>query len=298
MNIGRYAPSGRFTAITLSLLLSAGLIYGANYVTHPQASTASVDTSAVPAQPDDSANWVATLDAIQANNASTSLSAPDPTTVNEMLAAAESSNITDSVGKSLLINLGSAKSQGLGDDIPTQNQIVAQAAAQIAASKPNKVYTSADLTIVADSPATLKAYGNGVIQILDQNPAASEAATLTAVGNATDKNDASELDALPPIGDAYASIVTQLLALPVPKTLSPFDLSTINTYSAMVATYPDMEATLTDPLRGIVGMQTFEAQLDLLGKVFTNIASALNKDGILFNKGEPGSIWQSFLGSS
>lgn len=297
MNLGRYAPSAQFSFIALSLLLSAGLVYGAERVTSQPPATLAVDTAASPAQPDDSANWEANLDAIEAENASSSFEAPDPNTVNEMLAAAQSSNITDSVGRSILVNLGAAQAQGLGDDIPTQDQIVAQAAAQIAASKPATTYSYADLTIVADSPASLKAYGNGVIQILNDNPAASEDATLNAVGNATDKNDATPLEQLPQIGAAYQSIVTQLLALPVPKTLSPFDLSIINAYAAIAATYPDMEATLTDPLRGIVGMQTYEAQFDTLGKVFTSVAQALNKDGILFTNGEPGSVWQSFIPS-
>jgi hypothetical protein len=58
-----------------------------------------------------------------------------------------------------------------------------------------------------------------------------------------------------------------------------------------------MQTTLSDPLRGLVGLQTYESKLDELARVFTNIAQNLNKDGILFNKSEPGSIWQSFLTS-
>ncbi|HEY5383055.1 MAG TPA: hypothetical protein VIJ88_00670 [Candidatus Paceibacterota bacterium] len=290
MNVGRYAPSAQFTAIVVSLLVAGGLVYAAELVTRPPQTSVAVSTA--PAQPDDSANWEAALYAIQAQNASTSLSAPNPQTVQQMLAAAQSSNVTDTVGKTILINLSNAKSQGLGDDTPTQDQIISAAAAQIAATKPS-LYTTADLNIVDDSDASLKAYGNAVIQVLDNNATASEQATLLAIDTATNKNDATALQALVPIGAAYRAITLQLLALPVPKTLSPFHLSMVNSYATIAAAYPDMQATLTDPLRGIVGIQTYEAQLDLLAKVFTNIAQDFSKDGILFNKGEPGAAWSA-----
>jgi hypothetical protein len=291
MKIGRYAPSGQFALIAVSILLSGGLVYAAERVTHP-ANTASLVADA--GTPSDSDNWQAALSQIQAQNASTSFTAPDPQTVGQMLQAAQSDNITDSVGKTLLINLSNAKSQGLGNDIPTQDQIVAAAAAQVAASKP-KTYTTQNLTVVGDTNASLKAYGNAVIQILIDHPNASEKATLLAVSTATDKNDASQLKKLPAINAEYKAILAELLTVPTPKTLSPLHVAVINSYSIIVASYPDMQASLSDPLRGIVGLQTYEAQLDILIRLYTNIAQNLNKDGILFTKDEPGSVWQSFL---
>jgi hypothetical protein len=295
MYLRRYLPSAQFTVIALSLLFAGGLVYGAELITQPPASSATVSAVTTPASGTSAEDWQATLDAIQAQNASSSLAGAAPQTVAQMLAAAQSSNITNSVGKSILINLSNAKSQGLGDDTPTQNQIISAAAAQVAATKPAHQYTSADLTIVADSKASLKAYGNGVMQILNAHGTASEQATLTAIDNATSKNDTTTLEALSPIGVAYQDITAQLLALPVPKTLSPLHLSVVNAYATIAATYPDMQASLTDPLRGIVGIQTYEAQLDMLGRVFINIAQDLSKNGILFNKDEPGSAWSFVL---
>lgn len=295
MNLGRYLPSAQFTVIAISLLASGGLVYGAELYANPPATAAVVSTAASPAQQADAANWEATLYTIQAENASSSLSSPAPQTVDEMLAAAQSNNITDTVGKTILINLSNAKSQGLGDDTPTQEQIISAAAAQVAATKPTTQYTAADLTIVPDSSASLKAYGNAVIQVLNDNPAASQEATLTAIDNATHSNDASQLAPLQSVGAAYQSITNGLLATPVPQTLSPLHLSIVNSYASIAASYSDMEATMSDPLRGIVGLQTYEAQLSELGRVFTNVAQDLSKDGILFNKDEAGSAWSVFL---
>src|ERR1700719_4414261 len=124
MNLGRYAPSTQFTGIALSILLSAGMVYASERITHPPPRTATLASDQTPTQPSDSTDWQAALYASQASNASSSLTAPSASTVDQFLAAAKSSNLTDTVGRTLLINLSNAKSQGLGDDIPTQNQII------------------------------------------------------------------------------------------------------------------------------------------------------------------------------
>jgi hypothetical protein len=294
MNIVRYAPSGRFTLIALSVVFSAGLIYGAGVMTAPKTMHGSLVAEQVATQPTDSANWQEALYSIQAQNASSSLGSPNPTSVNQMLQAAQSSNVTDTVGKTILINLSNAKSQGLGDDIPTQEQIISAAAAQVAATKAPK-YTTNDLTVVDDSNTTLHSYGNGVMQILIAHPAANQSDTLLAVGNATDHNDPTQLEKLKVIGREYQAVATDLLALPVPKTLSPLHLSVVNAFSATAVSIVDIQTALGDPLRGIVGIQTYQNKIQEIGRVFTNIAQNLNKDGILFNKSEPGSIWQSFI---
>src|SRR5437868_1681324 len=114
--VARYAPSGQFAGIALAILLSAGLVYGAERISHPPAATATIQSDQT-AQASDSTNWEAALYASQAANASTSLAAPSTNVVGQFLKAAQSSNLTDTVGRTLLINLSNAKSQGLGDDI-------------------------------------------------------------------------------------------------------------------------------------------------------------------------------------
>src|SRR3989344_3016840 len=121
MNVVRYLPSAQFTLLVGALALSSMLVYTADYFSkvHPQkVATISAD---IP-QPQDP-NWEAALYAIQAQNASSSLLASDQNAVGELLNAAQSANVTESVGRTLLINLSDAKSPGLGDDIPTQNEI-------------------------------------------------------------------------------------------------------------------------------------------------------------------------------
>jgi len=300
MKIGRYAPSAQFTAIVVALLLSGGLVYGAELVTHPtQGNTQgniTVDTGANPAESDDSGNWQAALAAIQAQNASTSLVAPSANLVNQFLQAAQSSNVTDTVARTILVNLSNAKSQGLGDDEPTQDQIVAAAAAQVASGQTSATsYGYSDLTIVPASNATLHAYGNGVMQALGAHPEASEQATLLSIDEAVEGGDKSQSATLAKIGAAYKAAAADMLAVPVPQTLAPLDLEAINNLLRTGATYDDMKTITTDSVRGLGGLQAYETLMDENANVFINIAQELNKDGILFTKDEPGNAWSILL---
>ncbi len=295
MKIGRYAPSGKFTGIALSVLLSAGLVYGAYRYTHPPAAVATLQSDQT-AQPSDSTDWEAALYASQAANASTSLAAPSPDVVNQFLKAAQSSNLTDTVGRTLLINLSNAKSQGLGDDIPTQDQIVAAAASQVASAQPSITdYTYADLKIVASSKTTLHTLGNSTMQILNAHPDASEQATLLAIDEIVEGGDKSKVSTLATIGAAYKSIATDLAAAPVPQTLAPLYLQAINNFAALGASYANIETVGSDSVRGLQGLQVYENLMNANARVFTNIAEELQKDGILFTKDEPGNSWSLFI---
>lgn len=291
----RYLPSAKLVSIVLSLALSVGLVFAADRLTNQAApATTIVADSAAPATAD--AGWEAALYAIQAQNASSTFAAPDPNFVNNFLQAAQSPNVTDTVGKTLLINLSNAKSQGLGNDIPTQEQIVAAAAAQIKTQQASpSIYTAADLTIVLVSDSSLRAYGNGVMVALSKHPEASERATLLSIDYAVEGKDKNQGAILASIGAAYKAAATDLLVVPVPQTLAPLHLEVVNNLAHIGATYADMQTIASDPIRGLAGLQTYEALMDGGARVFTNIAQALNKGGIIFTKDEPGSAWSTFI---
>ena len=292
MKLEEYLPSGQFALILVSLFCATGRAYAANRFSKPTAPPTLSAAQNSGASAADNAQWEATLSAVQANTGTAP--APNVADVQALLASASSSNITASVSRKLLVNLTNAKAQGLGDDIPTQDRLVASAAAEIQASAaPN--YKPSDLVIVPQTGASMRDYGNKVITIMEKHPQANEQQTLMAVGYATDSGKDATLSALPPIGEAYSAIVKELLAAPVPQTLAPLHLQIVNDFAQIAATYPDMQKILQDPLRGLAALQKYESLLGEVSRVFTNTAQAFQKSGILFDKGEPGSAWSVFL---
>lgn len=290
-------PSAKFAVMVGALALSGGLVVAAQYVTRPAEDAAQLAGSGDTDQAVQAASWQAALQDVEAQSGIKAPEAPSADTVGSLLTAAQSTNLTTQVGRTLLINLSNANSQGLGSDIPTQDQLIAQAAAQISAEAGAVAYSSADITAIDKTPATLRAYGNAVMVVLAAHPQASAQNTYLAVGTAGDSQSPAALAQLKAISAAYRAIADDLIHTPVPKTLSPLHLQLANDFATLSATYPDMATMLEDPLRGLSGVQRYAALLGEAQRVLTNIAQQLSKDGILFSKDEPGISWSAFLPS-
>ena len=290
-----YLPSKQFSFIALSLILSIGLVYTADAFTKPpHGGSVAVDTKTV-VNTNSNSNWQASLDAVQAQSGTSLPAAPDQNVVNGLLQAAQSSNLTDTISRTLLVNITNAKQQGLGDDIPTQTQIVNTAMSQINATASPKNYTAADLDVVTTTSASQHDYGNAVMSLLIQNSNGEYAKTMMIIDDVTSKNDGTELVQLPALQKKYQLIAKGLAALPVPKTLEPFHLELVNDYQNLAASYTAMQTLISDPIGGLAGLQQYNTLTQDAGQMFINIAQQFDKNGILFNKDEPGATWGILL---
>ncbi|MEK7068237.1 MAG: hypothetical protein AAB964_00285 [Patescibacteria group bacterium] len=290
--ISQYLPSAKFATIAASLLLAGGLVATANYVSSPRAPGPTI--AAQSGAPDQ--NWENTLEQVQLE---AGISAPQPapqSVVNELLSAAESPNITASIGRSLLIRLSSAGVEGLGNDIPTQEALIAEAAAKVEVSM-SASYSSTDLIKVTQTPESLHEYGNRLISTLVGRSAATTGGTLFAFGEALDYRSAEKLGPVRAAGDAYAALAQDIAAIPVPETLAPLHLQIANNLAAMSAGAKEMLSVLEDPLRGLGGLSVFQSKADETGRLLTSIAKIMREGGILFNNDEPGFAWQTFVAS-
>ncbi len=290
----QYLPTGRFSAIISSILFAGLLIYAAQKITTPSnsiVSSAAADASLAAAR----ANWEETLHTIQEEAGVTTPTPPSETMVKGMQQAAQSSNVTDTVARSLLVNLTNAKSQGLGDDIPTQNKLITNAVNQIKQVQRTNAYTQKDITIEEDTKASQQVYGNALALVLAAASGTEYRDTLIAIDNATSNIDPSQLKKLTAIAGRYKTLTAQLLKLPVPQTLAPFHMQLVNNFKNITDVYPALQNIISDPLQGLAGVQTYQSLTKETGHVFINIAQSFNKNGILFNKGEPGAAWASLL---
>lgn len=292
MSVQKYLPSAQFAVIVGALVVSGGLVFGAQYITkRPEGTSLSPGGQVI------TDNWQQTLDQIQANSGVSLPQTPSDQSVADLVAGAKSSNLTDSVAHTLLIKLADAKAQGLGNDMPTQDVLVAQALAQ-AGQASSTVYTAADVTTVAQTKDSLHTYGNAFMTINAAHQDANASVVLASVGYGLDYNDPKQLTKLPAAAADYQSLARALARLPVPKTLSPLHLQVVNDLSAMSSAVLDMDAVLTDPLRGLRGLQEFNSLADEANRVLTTLAGEFNKNGILFTKDEPGASWSAFLSAT
>lgn len=297
MNPGRYLPSRQFSLIAISLFVSLGLVFVADKVTHPaQQGTIAVDTQTA-AAPNSVPDWQTSLDSVQKDSGISLPPPPDQSTVDALLQSAQSNNITETVSRSLLVNLANAKGQGMGDDIPTQTNIVNQALSQIPSSTGVQTYTADDLTITDNSTASLHAYGNAVMDILIHNSDQEYAKTLVIIDAMTTQSDDGQVALLDPIQKKYTLIANELLGVPVPKNLEPFHLQLVNDYTKLAKTYEGLKTLVSDPLNGISSIQQYRTLTQDAGQMFINIAQTFNKNDIIFTKDELGATWAALLQS-
>ena len=133
MHIREYLPSTQFASLVGSLALVVILIFVARVTTLPKSpqNLAVSDDSSI-YNTVSNASWAETLRQIQAQNQASALpQAPTVASTQDIVSAAQDKNITNSIARTLLVNLSDAKFQGLGGDIPTQDKLVAEATAKI-----------------------------------------------------------------------------------------------------------------------------------------------------------------------
>ncbi len=293
MNVGSYLPSAQFVLIVASLVVSGGLVVAAEHYSSREKAAGELTAENSPTNNADIA-WKSTLEEIQLESGISLPEPPNEETVSELLGAAQSSNLTESVSRTLLINLTSAAAQGLGSDIPTQEELVAQALTQINTREATS-YTLSDLVQTQNTGDTLRSYGNAVMTVLIAHPKANVGETFRVLGSAVDNNNSALLKQLSAIGQEYRALAGDLAAVPVPITLAPLHLQIVNNFSHIAETYKDMEVLPKDPLRGLAGLQTYQSLIDETARVFTTIAQQFGKSAIIFGKDEPGSAWSDFL---
>lgn len=293
MSPRRYLPSAQFMVIVGSLLVASGTVAAAQYYISAKNAPA---TLASDNQKASKQAWEESLADIQAQSGVNLPDAPDPNAVDTFISLSQSGNLTDSVGRGILARLATANVQGLGDDAPTQDSIIAAASAQVSASA--KAVQPPAIIEVDPSLESQRAFGNGVMAALGRHPKANSNDTLGIIAKATDTRTSASLSGLPAIGQEYAALARDLAAVPVPKTIAPLYREAVANYAAIAALYPDLAKVVDDPIRGIAALQQYQALLSETGGVFTNMAQALKNGGILFTKDEPGSAWEIFLSAS
>lgn len=296
MAVRNYLPSSKFASIVGALLFSGGLVFAAQYVSSPKTPSFSVAVGQEISDP----NWQAELDAIQAQSVTNRLpTPPSQEEVDTILSAAKSPNLTDSVGRTLLVSLTAAKVQGLGDDIPTQERILKEALTQADTSQ-GKIFTESDLHPIETTTTTIRAYGNMVMSIIQDHPNASASRVLQATdlllsggGNVEVQKKELALQS-----KEYIAIAHELSKISTPKTFIPFHLLIVNDFQATGEQIINLGYLLSDPLKGIYALQEFRSLLSEGQRIFKSTAQLLQKSGILFTKDEPGSAWSVYFDST
>lgn len=293
MSPRHYLPSTQFLVIVASLVISGSAVAGAQYFVSSK-DTSGTLTARDTQTPD--SGWERSLTDIQAQSGINLPDAPDPNAVQNLLAQAQTNNLTDSIGRGILVRITTAGVQGLGDDIPTQDGIISAASQQINAS--SKQVASTPVVQVEATSDTMRAFGNAAMAVMTRHPKASFNETVGILAKATDTRDTKPLADLAAIGQEYKVLADELSLVPTPKTIAPLYQRAVSNMNTISTLYEDLGAVVSDPVRGLAALQQYQQLVTETSGVFTNMAQMLKNGGILFSKDEPGSAWELFLSAS
>lgn len=294
MGIKNYLPSEQFGAMLGALLISSGLITAASGVM-PFNSKESARLYASQTAAADLSDANPTWEQAFAGNTVAQDMAAIQNQADQLTAGIKSKNLTDTVSKSLLLQYGSLQGQGIAGNADAQAQVVQTALAQVQnAQTLTPTYTRYDLKIIDSTKDTLHTWGNELPQVIFAHRTADENIALLLFGTAVDTNNKSTLARLSATAAEYRALSRDTARLPVPSLLAVYQLQLTNNYALMAAAIGNMQQVLSDPMRGLLGLQTFVQLAYGNAQTLLQINSLLKQGGIVFASSEPGAAWASY----
>lgn len=152
-------------------------------------------------------------------------------------------------------------------------------------------YEETDIkTILDNGPAALRAYGNRVAEIAGGYtlPAGTED-EMTILNRSFVRSDEKILIELDPIIAAYKGMRDDMLALPVPSSLTREHLSLINVYNALYIDLTAFRGVYDDALTAMLRFRRYPADAAALYTAISNLYLKLHESGIQWNESDPAS---------
>jgi len=327
VKIARYLPSRQFSFILGSLLIAGLIIYGASLLgkgkslnsisltpTETSRDIANLDTDK-DALPD----WEEGVRGTNPNKTDTDddgtndgdeVSAgrnpvkpsPDDNLVSEqetlmlqqLIAAASSSNLTDSVSKGIFAQYVASKQKGAS--ATAQGDAVMNAIAKASLPLKGKIYKISDLNVVNLTDETsVRNFSNTMIRVLDAYPGARFPNVISMLTTSVDRGDARANVRLTQIGADYRSMARDLAKIPVPTQFSQNYLGLINSLENAGASLDDLSHLSDDPVRATAGLQNFTKMSSIGTNNLVQLTLIIMKTGIKFGRAEPGYALGEYL---
>ena len=155
-------------------------------------------------------------------------------------------------------------------------------------------YTLVNLKITSHTdPETLRAYGDAfgkLITVYTKKSYRNETEILSDAMTKKDRYILTELE-LPAIG--YRNFTNDLLALPVPISLSESHMKIVNGYDMMSRSLLALTHLFEDPIRGQGAYQTYLKQTYEITAGYAGIVNYFKNEHIVFAPTDPGRYWSS-----
>ncbi len=200
-------------------------------------------------------------------------------------------NVTASFTKNAFLASTALQQGGIADESSKQevvNQLLAEESKKIAP----KIYTSLDISSVADSKITIKKYGNDVALIL-KNLITEKTITdeLMSVTKYLQTADEANLVPLVTNSKRVEASIQKLLEVKVPKSAIPYHLIVLNRVSEYNNVLSNLSVVNTDAMRATAAIEKYHETILEALRIFPMLADYFNLKNITFSSHESGYIY-------
>ncbi len=175
-------------------------------------------------------------------------------------------------------NIANKITQGIADSIREKGQ-----------EFPN-MYTLSQIKTVAETEANLKIYGNTVGNILKTSTETEKEnnAVLLVIAQGLKDGKTDIFDGFDPIIKDNKNQVSALLKVSVPEEMTSLHVLLLNSMENVAFSIGNLKFLISDPLRGLIGMQQYKTALQNRITAREKVSNHLVNSGVVFTEGEAG----------
>jgi len=330
-NIQRYLPSGRFSLIVLSCLVTIGIVFSASSY---KGSAPSLSSGTIIVQNEIVSNLIAIVDVADSDNDGlkdweealwktdpknpdtdgdgTSDGAeiqakrnplvkgpkdalPKDQSQNSIASAASSQNLsaTDKLAREFFADYTKAKQANGKIDSATQGKIISAALSRNDLTSPVRTYTEGDLIVSNDnSESALRTYANQM-GLIQKTYAVPEGedTELIIFKKALDSHSKETLAKLSPISSRYNSLVRAMLEISVPKNIVPYHIAILNDISTIKQSIDSMRRAFVDPVGALSSVAVYVKTIKQVPTDYQNFAKYYTENGVMFISTDNGHLF-------
>lgn len=196
---------------------------------------------------------------------------------------------TEKISRGILEQVVAFRSAGVSLDGATTNDIASVLGSTLQSPPPPVAMVStADLSAVTESSATLVAYTRSLAAILG-GESTTQTNELLVLARFGETGNVATLNALSDVINTYDDIINDLSAIPVPETLLDEHAALINSFANTKQSIALLAQLGSDPIKAIQGLQVYTSRSQSVAVAFDAIRRYL-RGRITLGANDPGYI--------
>lgn len=189
---------------------------------------------------------------------------------------------TDELGRAFFARYAELKQANMIDNTDVVNQSAADLVTANLQTMPPKVYSVSDIHLTQTSNASaLNTFSSAVGHAIESYSATKSESDILQTYLAS--NDPAVLKDLDSIVKAYKKIISSLLAIPTPPSISDQELAVVNAVSTLEFAAENLRSADTDTIRGLAGVTAHANGVNQMIDALTQLHDALTAEGVSFD---------------